>query len=206
MIVASTSRIELGAASWATKLALQVLMDRQLYPTGTAKYCFLAPFALWPDFDFVFAQRSVAFLARIVDATALHLDRNDVGGSVKVFAPGLRIEIHATHLWKVRSHGTKKKQRPSADGQQFFVESANLPDAIHEVDLEYPMSLSARSIWHLLKHRTEIEKNDVIFPNHQSREDSHRRAPGCCAPHARYVCANGGKCRTCARQAHKHFH
>jgi hypothetical protein len=108
MIVASTSRIELGAASWATKLALQVLVDRQLYPTGTAKYCFLAPFALWPDFDFVFAQRSVAFLARIVDATALHLDRNDVGGSVKMFAPGLRIEIYATHLWKVRSHGTKK--------------------------------------------------------------------------------------------------
>jgi hypothetical protein len=108
MIVASTSRIERGAASWATKLALQVLVDRQLYPTGTAKYCFLAPFALWPDFDFVFAQRSVAFLARIVDATALHLDRNDVGGSVKMFAPGLRIEIYATHLWKVRSHGTKK--------------------------------------------------------------------------------------------------
>jgi hypothetical protein len=148
MIVASTSRIELGAASWAAKLALEVLVDRQLYPTGTAKYCFLAPFALWPDFDFVIAQRSVAFLARIVDATALHLDRNDVGGSVKVFAPGLRIEIHATHLWKIRSHGTKKKQRPSANGQQFFVESANLPDAIHEVDLEYPMPLSARSIWH----------------------------------------------------------
>jgi hypothetical protein len=148
MIVASTSRIELGAASRATKLALQVLVDRQLYPTSAAKYCFLAPFALWPDFDFVFAQRSVAFLARIVDATALHLDRNDVGGSVKVFAPGLRIEIDATHLWKVRSHGTKKKQRPSANGQQFLVESANLPDAIHEVDLEYPMLLSARSIWH----------------------------------------------------------
>jgi hypothetical protein len=110
MIVASTSRIELGAASWATKLALQVLMDRQLYPTGTTKYRFLAPFALGPDFDFVFGQRRVALLARVVDATALHLDRNDVGGSVEVFAPGLRIEIHATHLWKVRSHGTKKKQ------------------------------------------------------------------------------------------------
>jgi hypothetical protein len=108
MIVASTSRIERGAASWAAKLALQVLMDRQLYPTGTAKYCFLAPFAFWPDFDFVFGERPVAFLARIVDATALHLDRNDVGGSVKMFASGLRIEIYATHLWKIRSHGTKK--------------------------------------------------------------------------------------------------
>jgi hypothetical protein len=96
----------------------------------------------------VFAQRSVAFLARIVDATALHLDRNDVGGSMKVFAASLRVEIHATHLWKVRSHGPKKKPRPSADGQPFFVESANLPEAIPEVDLEYPMPLSAKSIWH----------------------------------------------------------
>jgi hypothetical protein len=146
MIVASTSRIELGAASWATKLALQVLVDRQLDTTGAAEYRFLAPFALWPDFDFVFGKRCVALLARIVGATALHLDRNDVGGSVKVFAPGLRIEINATHLWKVRSHCTQKKQRPSANGQQFFVESANPQNSIHEVDLEYPMPTSAGSI------------------------------------------------------------
>jgi hypothetical protein len=110
MIVASTFGIERGAASWATKRTLQVLVDRQLYATGAAEYRLLAPFALWPDFDFMFGQRCVTILARIVDATALHLDRNDVGGSVEVFAPGLRIEIHATHLWKVRSHGTKKKQ------------------------------------------------------------------------------------------------
>jgi len=108
MIVASTFWIELGAASRATKLALQVLLNRQLCATGAAKYCFLAPFAFWPDLDFVFGKRCVALLARIVDATALHLDRNDVGCSVEVFAAGLRIEVNATHIWKVRSHCTKK--------------------------------------------------------------------------------------------------
>jgi hypothetical protein len=131
MIVASTFRIELGAASRATKLALQVLVDRQLYTTGAAQFCFLAPFALGPDFDFVFGKRSMALLARIVDAAALHPDRNDVGCSVEVRAPGLRIEINPTHIWKVKSHCTKKSrdnQPIVSRGDEAFPDRSSRPE------------------------------------------------------------------------------
>ena len=42
-------------------------------------------------------ELAVAVFARVVDATALHLDGNDVSGSTIVFTAGLRIEIDATH-------------------------------------------------------------------------------------------------------------
>jgi hypothetical protein len=112
MMVASTLRIELGAANWTTKLAPQVLVYGQHSTTGAAEYGFLAPFALRPDFDCVFGKRRVTLLAGIVDTTTLHLDRNDVACSVEVFAPGLRIEMNATHIWKVRSHCTPKNSQP----------------------------------------------------------------------------------------------
>jgi hypothetical protein len=62
----------------------------------------LVPFILWPDLDLVIpGERRVAICARIIDATALHLDRNNVGWSVIMFATGLPIEIDAMHIWKI---------------------------------------------------------------------------------------------------------
>jgi hypothetical protein len=50
-------------------------------------------------------ERVVAIFAGIVNAAALHLDRNDVRRAVVVFATGLRIEMDATHFRKSRKHG-----------------------------------------------------------------------------------------------------
>ncbi len=74
-------------------------------------------------------------LAGIVDATALHSDGDDVSGSVVVLATGLRIEIDPANFWKSRNHRVGRKQKASADCQQFFVKPANLPGAIYKVNL-----------------------------------------------------------------------
>jgi len=57
---------------------------------------------------------NVTILASIVDATALHLNRNDVSGSVIVLATSLRIKIDAANFWKNRNHrlGRNKKLQP----------------------------------------------------------------------------------------------
>ena len=81
-----------------------ILADRQLYTAGAAEYCFLAPFILWPDLNPMVGECCVAILTRIVDATTLHLDRNNVGWPVIVFATGVRVSIDAAHIWKIGSH------------------------------------------------------------------------------------------------------
>jgi hypothetical protein len=52
----------------------------------------------------VIGEGGVAILARIVDAAAFHLDRNNVVRSAIVFAAALRIEIYATHVSNGRGH------------------------------------------------------------------------------------------------------
>lgn len=61
----------------------------------------MVPFALGPGLDLVIGEGHVAVFAGVVDATTLHLDRNNVSWSVIVFATGLRIEIDATHVGTV---------------------------------------------------------------------------------------------------------
>jgi hypothetical protein len=84
-------------------------MDGQFYATGATKNGSLAPFPLGPDLDLMIGERVMTIFASIVDATALHLDRDDVGGPVIVLATGLRIEIDATNFWKGRHHGMCRK-------------------------------------------------------------------------------------------------
>jgi len=50
----------------------------------------------------------VAIFASIVNAAAFHLDRNNVSDPVIMFAPGLRIEIDAAHIGKIREHRAKQ--------------------------------------------------------------------------------------------------
>jgi len=42
-------------------------------------------------------ERDVAVFASVVDAAALHLDGDDVGGGVVMEAAGLRIEVEAVN-------------------------------------------------------------------------------------------------------------
>jgi hypothetical protein len=88
-------------------------------------------------------ESNVAIFARVVDAAALHLDRDNVSWSVIVFAARLRAELDPAHMWMTGRHtgfGNKRK----SDRQQFFVEPANLPVAVDEVHLQYPMPLPAQ--------------------------------------------------------------
>jgi hypothetical protein len=104
MIMVSTSRVELLPARWASIVAPHVLQNGQLGPACTAKYCLLVPFTLWPSLDLVIGERGVAVFARIVDTAALHLDGNNVGWPVIVFATCLRVDVDAKHFWKTRNH------------------------------------------------------------------------------------------------------
>jgi hypothetical protein len=109
MVVTAASRIELLAATWAARLALHVLMDGELLATGTTEYRSLIPFSLRPDLKWVIGERSVAVFTGVVDATAPHLDGDNVSGLVIVLAPSLRIKIDATNFWKSRNHRASTK-------------------------------------------------------------------------------------------------
>ena len=111
MIVFSTPRIEQLPAGWAPGFALPILVDGHLRATGATEYGWLAPLCLGPDVDRVIGKHRVAVFAGEVDATALHLDRNNVSGSVVVLAARLRIKVDATNFWKSGNHGRTGKRR-----------------------------------------------------------------------------------------------
>ena len=100
------------AASWiesfpttgAATLALHILPDGQLCATGATKYGWLVPLPRRPDLDLMIGECGVAILAGIVDVTALHPDRNDVGSAVIMTATSLRVDIDATNLGASRCH------------------------------------------------------------------------------------------------------
>ena len=101
MIVISTPRIERLTATWAPGFALHVLLNGEFCAAGAAEDCLLVPLALRPDFDRMIGERGVAVLARIVDATALHLDCDNVGWSPIMLTTSLRIQIDAAHICKL---------------------------------------------------------------------------------------------------------
>jgi hypothetical protein len=147
VIVVPAFGIKLCATELAPRLALQILVDCQPGTAGAAKYCLLVPFAHRPDLDCVIGECGVAVVTRIVNATAFHLDRHNVGRPVVMFAAGFRTKIYAAHCWKIRNHHRSEKPKNSTNGHQFLVEPADLTDAIHKVNLKYPMPLSAGSVW-----------------------------------------------------------
>ena len=98
------ARIEALAAEWASRLALHILPDGELRTTRPAENRFLVEFSLWPYFDRVIRESGVTIFARVVNAAALHLDRNNVGRPVVMLATGLRIKIEATNIWKSMGH------------------------------------------------------------------------------------------------------
>ena len=110
MIVIATSGVELLLTTWAATFALQVLVDGQLYATSATKYGSLAPFLFGPYLERMIGERIMTILASIVDATALHLDRDDVGAAVIVRATGMPIEIDATNFWKSGRHHVFRKR------------------------------------------------------------------------------------------------
>lgn len=100
MIVVSTSGIESLPARRAAAFAAHVLVDGQFSAAGATKNDSPAPFHLRPDLDRMIGQGVVTILAGIVNPTALHLDRDNVCGSVIVLATSLRIKTDATNFWK----------------------------------------------------------------------------------------------------------
>jgi hypothetical protein len=110
VVVVATSGIEVLTTTWAATFALHILMNGQRCPAGATKYGSFAPFRLGPYLDRMIGERVMTILASIVDATALHLDRDDVSGSVIVLATGLPIKIDAMNFWKNRHHGGCRKR------------------------------------------------------------------------------------------------
>jgi hypothetical protein len=78
MIVVSATWIEHRATAWALVRTLQILPDGQLLSAYPTQDCRLIPVPLKPDFDCMADQCVMAILTRIVGATALHLDGDDI--------------------------------------------------------------------------------------------------------------------------------
>jgi hypothetical protein len=98
VVVASAPRIEHRAAAGTLVGTLQILPDRQFHPANPAQDRPLVPLAPRPDFDRVAGQCVVAVLARMVGATALHLDRDDIHWLVVMSAAGLSIKTDSVNM------------------------------------------------------------------------------------------------------------
>src|ERR1700728_265769 len=98
MIVIAAPRIEHRAAAETPVGTLQILPDRQCHSANPAQDRPLVPLAPRPDFDRVAGQCVVAVLARMVGATALHLDRDDIHWLVVMSAAGLSIKSQSANM------------------------------------------------------------------------------------------------------------
>jgi hypothetical protein len=98
MVVVAAPGVELLPATRAARFALHILMYRQLRAASPAKYCLLLPLALRPHLDRMSSQRLMTILASIVNAAALHLDRDDVRRPVIMLAARLRIQLDSAHI------------------------------------------------------------------------------------------------------------
>jgi hypothetical protein len=91
------SRVEAGPAMRTHRAALQILFDRQLLPTHTARDGELVALLSRPWFQRMIREFLMTVLACIVCLAADHLDRNDIQRGVIMRASGLRVEIHTPH-------------------------------------------------------------------------------------------------------------
>ncbi len=96
-------RIEPRAASRTTRLAAQILPNRQLRAASPAQNRPLLPLAARPNRNRMPRQRNMAILASVVHAAALHLDRDNIRRRVIVHTPRLRVEIDSAHDWRLLS-------------------------------------------------------------------------------------------------------
>jgi hypothetical protein len=96
--VIAAARVEPGCTAWALIGAVQILAHGQFKATCSAENCKEIPFVSRPNFDSMIGQGIMAFLAGKVGAAALHLDRDNIQGSLVVSAPGLRVQPNSTHL------------------------------------------------------------------------------------------------------------
>ena len=100
MVVVAAGRVERRVASGTARVAREILRDGEFDAAGSAEDGGLAPFGLRPDFDGMAGESNVAILAGVVEAAALHLNGDNVGGPVVVEAAGLGIEVQAVDLWR----------------------------------------------------------------------------------------------------------
>jgi hypothetical protein len=105
MVMVAASGVESGLAGGAAELALEILGDGEFDAAGPAEDGRLVPFGLRPDLDRMTGEGNMAILAGVVEAAALHLDGDDVGGAVVVEAAGLGIEVEAADVWSFCGHG-----------------------------------------------------------------------------------------------------
>src|SRR5260370_24911560 len=103
MTMRPAPRIEPRAPSRTTRLAAQILPNRQLRAASPAQNRPLLPLAGRPNRNPTPRQHNMAILASVVHAAALHLDRDNIRRRVIVHTPRLRVEIDSAHDWRLLS-------------------------------------------------------------------------------------------------------
>src|SRR5260370_19463727 len=117
MSIRPAPRIDPRAESRTTRLAAQILPNRQLRTACPAQNRPLLPLAARPNRNRMPRQRNMAILASVVHAAALHLDRDNIRRRVIVHTPRLRVEIDSAHEWRLLSalisHPPHQNQLPA---------------------------------------------------------------------------------------------
>ncbi len=95
MVVVGAGGVEGSVAGGAAEAALEVLGDGEFGTASSAEDGRLVPFGSRPELDGMAGEGNVAILTGVVEAAAIHLDGDDVGGAVVVEATALRIEVQS---------------------------------------------------------------------------------------------------------------
>ena len=97
VIVIPATRIKLHPAGWTCIPAFHVSPYAQLRPTAPTKHRQLIPLLALPNFDSMAGKRLMTILARIVEATTPHPDRNHIDRLVVMRAASLRVQIDSVY-------------------------------------------------------------------------------------------------------------
>ena len=100
----AAARIEGSAAAGTHVATRHILRNAELAATNAAKHGRLTPLLLRPDLNWMVRQSLVALLAGVIDAAALHPDRDDVESGSVVSAAGLSIEIDPANFGALQWH------------------------------------------------------------------------------------------------------
>ena len=121
------TRIEARPARRTDRLAIQVLTNCQLGPTGAAKHCLLVEFSLQPNLGRMPGFQLVAVKAGIIGQAAFELYGDDIQLAAIVRAASTRIYVNASYenSGNREFHVTLPQQAASPREQDVFLQAAH---------------------------------------------------------------------------------
>jgi len=170
MMMRPAPRIEPRAASRTTRLAAQILPNRQLRAASPAQNRPLLPLAARPNRNRMPRQRNMAILASVVHAAALHLDCDNIRRRVIVHTPRLQTNSELPRFYPNGNSLQKRTPPRIAPRRRPFSQS---PAPLLRLGLQLRVSPCS----HPRRHRSGRNQTGRRPPGYSSAHRDCRRPP-----------------------------